>query len=134
MDRYTYNCNYCGVEYTPRRRRVQKYCSNSCRVNAFKQRQVKNQNLPTVKKTDSVGVQDKMSWSGVGNAAAGSLAVNLVSSLLTKEENKPATKGDIKKLLYGSSNKDILIKNVPPRVDGAKAYFNTIQQILIYKK
>ena len=134
MDRYTYNCNYCGVEYTPRRRRVQKYCSNSCRVNAFKQRQVKNQNLPTVKKTDSVGAQDKMSWGGVGNAAAGSLAVNLVSSLLTKEENKPATKGDIKKLLYGSSNKDILIKNVPPRVDGARAYFNTIQQILIYKK
>ena len=134
MDRYTYNCNYCGVEYTPRRRRVQKYCSNSCRVNAFKQRQVKNQNLPTVKKTDSVGAQDKMSWSGVGNAAAGSLAVSLVSSLLTKEENKPATKGDINKLLYGSSNKDILIKNVPPRVDGARAYFNTIQQILIYKK
>ncbi|AXO79669.1 hypothetical protein DZC78_04470 [Olleya aquimaris] len=134
MDRYTYNCNYCGVEYTPRRRRIQKYCSNSCRVNAFKQRQVQNQNLPTVKKTASVVTQDKMSWSGVGNAAAGSLAVNLVSSLLTKEENKPATKGDIKNLLYGSSSKDILIKNVPPRVDGSRAYFNTIQQILIYKK
>ncbi len=39
-----------------------------------------------------------MSWAGVGNAAAGTLAVNTLTHLLTKEENKPATKKDVKEI------------------------------------
>ncbi|AXO80048.1 hypothetical protein DZC78_06475 [Olleya aquimaris] len=133
MDRYTYNCNYCGVEYTPKRRYKQKYCSNSCRVNAFTKRKKVTRNLPTKENQEKPSTINKMSWSGVGNAAVGSLATNIVTNILTKEENKPATKGDIKKLINKTHQGVILIKNLPPRYDGTRAYFDTAQQILIYK-
>lgn len=133
MDRYIYNCNYCGVEYIPRRRYVQKYCNSSCRVNAFKLRNKVKPKLPTLNKPETKPEKDKMSWSGIGDAAVGTLAINMATNFFTKEENKPATKGDIKKLLNGGVAKIILIKNVPPRFDGARAYFETHQQILIYK-
>lgn len=133
MDTNTYKCNYCGVEYTPNRRYKQKYCTNSCRVNAFNRRNMVKTNLPVVIKDESTPIKDKMSWSGVGNAAAGTLATNLAISLFTKEENKPATKGDIQKLLNNGFNKMVLIKNLPPRLDGTRAYFDTLEQTLIYK-
>jgi len=136
MDKYTYNCNYCGSEYVPRRRHKQKYCSNSCRVNAFNLRNKRNKlngSLPVVKKEKTLVKIDKMSWSGVGNAAIGTLATNLATNFLTKEENKPATKGDIQKLINNGYSKLVLIKNLPPRIDGARAYFDTHQQVLIYK-
>jgi len=133
MDSYTYTCNYCGGKYTPRRRFIQKYCSNSCRVNAFNLRKKVPQKLAKVKEPKDLTAKDKMSWTGVGNAAAGAFAINLATSLLTKEENKPATKGDIQKLLNSGLNKVILIKNVPPRTDGSRAYFDTVHQIIIYK-
>ncbi|MBD3863395.1 MULTISPECIES: hypothetical protein [Flavobacteriaceae] len=133
MDRYTYNCNYCGVEYTPKRRYKQKYCSNSCRVNAFTKRKKVTRNLPTKENQEKPSTINKMSWSGVGNAAVGTLATNIVTNIFTKEENKPATKGDIKKLINKTHQGVILIKNLPPRYDGTRAYFDTAQQILIYK-
>lgn len=133
MDRYTYNCSYCGVEYTPRRRRIQKYCSNSCRVNAFNQKKKIKQLSPKFENPKMQTTKDKMSWSGIGNAAVGTLATNMATSLFTKEENKPATKGDIQKLLSGSVQKLILIKNLSPQFDGSRAYFDTQQQIIIYK-
>ena len=134
MDIYTYNCNYCGVEYTPKRRFKQKYCSSSCRVNAFNRRKKKESNLPNIKENDQSQKSDKMSWSGVGNAAVGSLATNLVTSLLTKDENKPATKGDIQNLLNSNVNGMVFIKNLPPAIDGSRAYFDTFKQTIIYKK
>jgi hypothetical protein len=134
MDKYTYNCNYCGGNYTPRRRHKQKYCSNSCRVGAFMRKKALKQNLPEIQKLAIPHKNDKMSLSGIGNAAVGTLATNIVTNIFTREENKPATKGDIQKILDIGSGRSILIKNMPIRSDGAKAYFDTIHQILIYKK
>ncbi|MGJ8666717.1 MAG: hypothetical protein ACSHW7_10145 [Patiriisocius sp.] len=133
MEKHKYKCHYCSAKYIPKRRHVQKYCSNSCRVNAFKLRNKSKQNLPQAKKEKNLPPKDKMSLSGVGNAAAGTLAVNLATSLFTKEENKPATKGDIQKLLDKDLNKILLIRNMPPRFDGAIPYFDTLQQIIVYK-
>ncbi len=99
MDKYLYTCRYCGKDYKPKRRKVQKYCSNSCRTNAFNSKKIVGLAKPIItdKKLDSVKI-DKMSLAGVGNAAAGTLAINALTSLLTKEENKPATKKDIKEI------------------------------------
>ncbi|MGJ8667536.1 MAG: hypothetical protein ACSHW7_14290 [Patiriisocius sp.] len=136
MEKHRYKCHYCGAKYIPKRRHVQKYCSNSCRVNAFNLRKKGNQNLPKIrkeKKGKNKIAKEKMSLSGVGNAALGTLAVNLSTNLFTKEENKPATKGDIQKLLDRDLNKILLIKNMPPRFDGAIPYFDTLQQIIVYK-
>lgn len=33
-----YNCRYCGVSFAPKKRFVQKYCSESCRVMACRER------------------------------------------------------------------------------------------------
>jgi|TARA_R110000751_G_scaffold134208_3_gene236627 hypothetical protein len=112
---------------------VQKFCSNSCRVNNHKQKKKAQKHLTESKKVDGMPRKDKMTWAGVGNAAAGTLAINLATNLFTKEENKPATKGDIQRLLKEGMPKFILIKNIPPRSDGFRAYFDTTKQILIYK-
>ena len=122
MENYLYTCAYCGKQYKPRRRRKQKYCSNSCRTNAFN---AKKKNSLAKQETNKPENQlqkiDKMSWAGVGNAAAGTLAINALSSLLTREENKPATKKDFKEI------KELLIKRYHPILNmQADAYGNQL--------
>ncbi|KAB1067603.1 hypothetical protein F6U93_09975 [Tamlana haliotis] len=134
MDKYTYSCKYCGGSYIPKRRHKQKYCSSSCRVGAFKKRKALRQNLPEAPKNADSRTVENMSLSGIGNAAVGTLATNLVTNIFTKEENKPATKGDIQKLLGYGIRQSVLIKNLPVRSDGSRAYFDAVKQILIYKK
>src|SRR5680860_727372 len=48
MDQYLYKCHYCGKDYKPRRRHKQKFCSNSCRVNAFNIRTKKDKSIAKV--------------------------------------------------------------------------------------
>lgn len=134
MEKYLYTCQYCGKEYKPNRRRKQRFCSNSCRTNAFN---LKNKNN-SVQKTENKGIEnkpqkvEKMSWAGVGNAAAGTLAVNAISSLLTKEENKPATKKDINQLIAFIRQRYLPVNNLPLRYDGAKPHFDMQTNSIIY--
>ena len=39
-EKYKYKCDYCSKKYKPKRRRAQKYCSNSCRSKAYRKRQL----------------------------------------------------------------------------------------------
>ena len=92
-------CLYCGDEYVPKRRGAQKFCTNSCRSRHW---QIK-QNIQTkeivLSKVEKQGAKvDAMSFSGVGNAAAGVAVVEGLKSLLTAKENKAATKKDIQEL------------------------------------
>ena len=75
-----------------------------------------------------------MSFAGVGNAAVGALAVNLATNLLTKEENKPATKKDLKNLMSSLKQRYYPILNIPIRSDGAKAYYDMETKNFIYLK
>jgi hypothetical protein len=131
MENYLYTCGYCSKEYKPSKRIKQKYCSASCRVRAFKIRNAKVNNLPTKKTSNKI---EQMSLAGVGNATAGVLAVNLVTNLLTKEENKPATKKDLKNLMSSLKQRYYPIVNIPIRIDGAKPYYDTQTNRLIYLK
>jgi hypothetical protein len=135
METYLYTCQYCGKEYKPNRRQQQKYCSNSCRTRAFVIRKIQGLNLPS---TESKNTEEKksetMSWAGVGNAAAGTIAVNLAASIFTKEENKPATKKDIKEVKNLLMTRYHSIKNVPPRPDGARPFYDLQTQSLVYLK
>ena len=134
MDNYLYKCQYCGTEYKPNRRHKQKFCSSSCRVNTFN----RNKKSEVVVKTDKEletkkPLQiEKMSFAGVGNAAAGTLAVNALSSIFTKEDNKPATKGDIKNLLTTLKQRYQPVKNLGIRPDGAKPFYDNTKQELVY--
>ncbi len=135
MENYLYICQYCGKEYKPNRRLKQKYCSNSCRTRAFVIRKVKMLHLPSVE--DKKNLEQKsetMSWSGVGNAAAGALAVNIATGLFTKEENKPATKKDIREVKNLLMTRYHSIKNVPNRPDGARPFYDLQTQSMVYLK
>lgn len=138
MDTYNYTCGYCGKDYIPKRRKVQKYCSASCRTRACNIRNAPAKNKLELQNTTKSEVSknkvEQMSWAGVGNAAAGTLAVNALSSLLTREENKPVTKKDFKEI------KELLIKryhpisNMRPDAYGNQPYFDLEKKIVVYLK
>ncbi len=95
MKTHKYICNYCQKEFIPTRRRVQKYCSDSCRSCAHNLRKkiitktetklVETENEPTKTKIEA------MSGSGIGNAAAGTLIADGLKDFFTNNENKPKT-------------------------------------------
>ncbi|MFV8441865.1 hypothetical protein [Flavobacterium sp. LB2P44] len=133
METYLYTCQYCGNEYKPNRRQQQKYCSNSCRTRAFVIRKIQGLNLPsTENKNKEEKKSETMSWAGVGNAAAGTIAVNLAASIFTKEENKPATKKDIKEIKNLLMTRYHSIKNAPIRSDGARPHFDMKTNNVVY--
>lgn len=133
MENYLYTCQYCSKEYKPNRRQKQKYCSNSCRTRAFAIRKMKALNLPSTESKNNIEKKSEtMSWVGVGNAAAGTLAVNIATSIFTKEENKPATKKDIKEVKNLLMTRYHYIKNVPNRSDGARPFYDVQTQSIVY--
>lgn len=135
MEKPMYTCNFCGVYYIPKRRFVQRFCSDSCRsLNHIKNKNKKVISAPiNDDKTNPVQI-DKMSWSGVGNAAAGTVAVNVLTNIFTKEENKPATKKDTDEIKNLLSLQPHPIKNYPNRFDGARPFYDMTTQSIVYKK
>lgn len=134
MEPKKYICNFCGNDYHPKRRHVQRFCCNSCRSKAH----IKKHQLETVVKSEITSQNqnpvkiEKISLAGVGNAAIGILAVNAVSNLFTSEGNKPATKNDIKNLASVLKNRYLPILNIPNRQDGAKAFYDYQTQTYVY--
>ena len=125
METYKYTCNYCQKEYIPTKRGKQKYCKAGCRQRASQIRQKKKKDLikvPDLAHNDKVKI-DKMSTSGVGNATAGTLLADGLKAVFTKEENKPATKGDLG-VLYDKIGRFHRITNLPPNESGALPYFD----------
>ena len=139
-----YTCEYCYKEFAPKRRRVQKYCSNSCRskahharkktenklaTNPDKETKIEVATTPVLPKKTKV---EAMSLAGTGNAAAGSLLADGLKSMLTPIENKPATKADLEKLRKQIVNRYHKINNIPPRADGAQPYFDMYTGGVVY--
>lgn len=137
MENYLYRCQYCGKDYKPNRRKKQKYCSNSCRTRAFV---TKNSTGLSIVKTDIEKKEpfkeptkiDKMSLAGVGNAAAGALAVNVITNLLTSEENKPATRKDLQNLANSLKQRYYPVLNIPSTQNGSKAYYDMETKNVVY--
>lgn len=135
-----YTCEYCFKEFQPKRRRVQKYCSNSCRSSAYQQRKAiennEKDNLPKLTNSNvpQVPIKEKISAAGVGNAALGVLAVDTAKALLTSRENKPATKGDLLSLIEKLNARYHLVNNMPPNIHGEYPHYDMQQGILVYLK
>ncbi|WP_336126869.1 hypothetical protein [Mesoflavibacter sp. CH_XMU1422-2] len=128
-----YTCNYCQQDFVPKRRRVQKYCSNSCRSSAYQLRKSNKNNLPVANNTKPATEQnDKMTLVGVGNAAVGSMVAGGLVKLFTSEKNKPATKGDIDLLIQKLGGRYHLVKNLQPNEQGALPYYDIIEGIIVY--
>jgi Fe-S-cluster-containing dehydrogenase component len=133
MENYLYICQYCSKEYKPNRRKKQKYCSNSCRTRAFAIRKISGLNVPSIeiKKPEKTSIE-KMSLAGVGNAAVGTLAVNIATSLFIREENKPATKKDLQEVKELLLTRYHPILNMPSKSNGAKPFYDLETQQIIY--
>ncbi|GAB4161053.1 MAG: hypothetical protein Tsb0033_17920 [Winogradskyella sp.] len=135
-----YTCKYCFKEFEPKRRRIQKYCSNSCRSSAYQQRKaIQNNtkdNLPKLTDSDvpQAPHKEKISVAGVGNAALGVIAVNTAKSILTPLKNRPATKGDIDLIIEKLGGRYHLVSNMPPNIHGEYPYYDMQQGILVYFK
>ncbi|MDA0178414.1 hypothetical protein OOZ35_13010 [Mesoflavibacter profundi] len=128
-----YTCNYCQQDFVPKRRRVQKYCSNSCRSSAYQLRKGNISNLPATNSIIPITEQnDKMTLAGVGNAAVGSMVAGGLVKLFTNEKNKPATKGDIDLLIQKLGGRYHLVKNLQPNAQGALPYFDFKEGIIVY--
>lgn len=135
MEKYLYTCQYCAKEYKPNRRKKQKYCSNSCRTRAFVLKNATGVNLPSNNiKNDNPTQIEKISFAGIGNAAVGTVAVNVLTNIFTKEENKPATKKDINNLLIKLNQRYYPILNIPQRQDGAKPFYDIETKNYVYLK
>jgi len=139
METKLYTCAYCFEEFKPTRRRVQKYCSNSCRSKAYHLRTNNNNNkekkLPIANTTDIAKQQsDKMSLAGTGNALAGSLLAEGIINMFKAEQNKAATKGDLLGILQEIKGRYHPINNLPLNQSGQKPYYDIITQEVVYPK
>ena len=135
MENYLYICHYCGIKYKPNRRNKQLYCSNSCRVNSFnikKNKKIQNNKtglaIPEQKKES----EQKINLAGIGNAAIANIATDLAKTIFTRDENKPATKGDIQTLLAKTNGRFFRVSNIPIRNDGAIAYYDMELKSIVY--
>lgn len=123
MEKHLYICEYCSKQYLPRRRHKQRFCSNSCRVNSHqrnKNRRPLEDNSPSITANNSN--KNKISLAGVGNATIANVVTDLGKAIFIKEENKPSTKGDIKKVL------DRLDQVLTPKFS-SKVYNSNIREI-----
>ncbi|MCF1192313.1 hypothetical protein LRR18_12020 [Mangrovimonas sp. AS39] len=133
-----YTCKYCFEAFIPKRRRVQKYCRNTCRNKAHHARKTattSQETLPTKieNKPDSTKpTKETINAAGVTNAALGTALANTLGKAFTKEENKPATKKDLLEILKAINGRYHLIKNLAPLSDGRKPYYDIVKQELVY--
>jgi hypothetical protein len=136
MEKYNYICEYCSKEYMPRRRKIQKYCSNTCRVKAHfqKKERIKSKHETGVSNTvtSDKKQKEKINLAGIGNAAIANVATDTLKKLFTHEDSRPATKGDLNKLIAQFKNRYEKIENMPRRLDQTEAYFDNERKEVVY--
>ena len=54
--------------------------------------------------------------------------------VLTKEENRPATKKDVKDIIAALKQKHFIVKNMQPKPDGSIPYFDIQTCTILYVK
>ena len=130
------NCKYCGVEFAPKRRRVQKFCSASCRSLNHRDKKIfknKTNQIQKSNETKDISKIDKMSMAGVGNAAAGIAVTEVAKALFTPKKNQAATKGDLEELKLTLQGRYFLAKNIPRDTKGRIAYYDLKTGNVIYQ-
>ncbi|MFL1013226.1 hypothetical protein [Flavisericum labens] len=141
MESRFYTCTYCFKEFEPKRRRVQKYCSNSCRNKAYHARKTKpstpaltNDKLPAVnEKPENITKKETMKFTGVGETVVGMVAYEAGKALLTPIQSKSATKKDIQELkAFISGTRYLPIKNMPNDNFGRRPFYDVETEEVVY--
>lgn len=137
MEKRYYSCKYCKKEFEPKRRKVQKFCSDSCRVSYHRFKNVdvalktyKLQETSKEQEPNKIKVE-QISGAGIANSAIAVGAIELAKNIFTPEENKPATKGDLAKLA-SNLKRYHQIKNLPLNNLGQFPYFDLHTNYLVY--
>jgi hypothetical protein len=145
MEKRLYTCQFCQKEFEPTRRKVQKFCSHTCRSknhyhqkNKGKDNKSPNEKLQEAFESDhnKKTAVDELSLPGVGNSFFGSLAVEVVTGVAKnawkREADYSATKGDINEI------KDLLRKRYFPVVNitsdalQRKAYYDMFSGKIVF--
>ncbi len=134
MDKYLYECHYCGKEYKPNRRHKQLFCSNSCRTNSYIRNKKLKLQIPSnitaeISKPNQI---EKMSLPGVANAVLGAFIAKEVRDFFTSAENKTVTRKDITDLITTLKGRYFPIKNGPKNSDGAIPFYDILTQNYLY--
>ncbi len=150
METEYYNCEFCQSKFKPKRRKVQKFCSATCRSKNHHHKNKVEKPITIVSTIPEIETEisestiyepeklkvEKMSAAGIGNAAAGSLladaTIALTKHIFSKAENEPATKGDIQELKNLINTRYFKINNIDPRYDGALPHFDISTGNVIY--
>ncbi len=138
-----YYCEYCGDQYVPKRRGVQRFCSTSCRTLQWrKDKAVKREQLlpdatlnesQTLKATENELRKESISIAGDANAAIGTAAVDLVKNIFTPKDDMPATKRDIQEVKALLKDRYFPVRNINKDAYGRLAYYDIETGNLIYK-
>lgn len=135
MENYHYICHYCGKEYVPTRRKVQKHCSNSCRTRSYQLRNPKlGSSISMLQQKKNPTQIDKVSLAGVANAALGTVAVDLAKYMFTPDDNKAATKKDIREIKELVTKRYHQVLNLNKDISGNSPFFDMLTKKIVYLK
>ena len=136
MENRYYTCQYCKKEFIPKRRRVQKFCSSSCRVSSHRLHKSSTVQQKQQEVSERIDKKDKIGIHQIGASTLGTMTGKFVYDKLTPLKNRAATKGDLQLLLseLKQTERYYEVKNLPGRIDGAKPFFDIIEREVIYIK
>lgn len=144
---HLYTCKYCKIEFKPKRRRIQKFCSDNCRSKnwfmvhskdrpppiaiesnetAILSKEVKKEGKRKLMKVEEISIQ------GVGNATLGSIIGNKATDYFTPEEKKPVTNKDFQILKSELLGKYHPITNIDNDEYGRKPYYDIESKEIVY--
>ena len=143
MEKHLYICKFCQKKFEPKRRKAQKFCSATCRSKNYNHKHKVVDKTLNEEISETISAKEinknsieKMSASGVGNAALGTLVANtataLAKEIFVSENNKPATKGDIQELKQLINTRYFEVHNVSPDPYGNIAYFDMSTTKIVY--
>jgi hypothetical protein len=92
----------------------------------------KKSSLSVVEGKVSTEAKEQMSMAGVANATTGVFIADGLKTLLTKADNKPATKGDLKLLTERLLGRYHLVKNLPCNIIGEYPYYDLLERNIVY--
>jgi len=139
MESGNYICKLCEKEYEPTKRGVQKFCKDKCRKKYnYHKKKTSTPKTPNLESREVTPIEretkenEGMSLSGVGNAAAGLLIIQMLTNFFTKFENKSATKADIQEIKNLINQRYFQIHKMDPRHDGTIPYFDMATHEIVY--
>jgi hypothetical protein len=90
--------------------------------------------IPALQQKKNPTQIDKVSLAGVANAALGTVAVDLVKNMFTPDDNKAATKKDIREIKELVTKRYHQVLNMHKDLSGNSPFFDMLTKKIVYLK